>query len=679
MSHILLFALLGLGPGALIASIGLGVVLSYRGSGVINLSMGAMAMLAGYLFWAFRTGFFGVSFATALALPLTLVAMAGVGCAVELIAFRRLRTASPLAKLVASLGVLLLVQAAVLLVFGTTPLSSPAVLPSSTVTIVGVTVPIAGFMLAGIVGIIVLALVALYRYTRFGLATRAASENEKSALLAGLSPSVIALSNTVLGTLVAGLVGILAASTVGIDSTTLPLLIIPALAAALFARFTSFPVTYLAGLLIGVAESLVYYASTQPWFPTSQGIALPGIQQVLEFLLIVAALWWRGSSLPRRGEIVERSLPLVPYQDGLLRRVALPTVACAIALIILPFDFRQAVITGLVAMMLCLSFVVITGYVGQLSVMQLALAGFAGLLVSHLGDVGGIGFLPAAILGILASVGLGIAVAISALRVRGVTLVVVTLAAAEAIQQFIFANGSWGVSQSPGSLQQPDLLGLNLGTDAGFHGLDGKLPSPVFGFLALAVVVVLYLLVANLRRGDLGRRMLAVRSNERAAAAAGVHVPRVKIIAFGLGSAIAGIAGVMYTYDFGTFSASNYDVMIGFALIAGLYVLGITMVQGAVLAGLGATGALIPLVLQKWVLPQNQVATYVQLIAATGLIVQLNLFPEGVLAIMWKRKQDRARSNRSAARSPFCGYVRKWPHPRWDSATTIVFCSELDR
>ena len=642
MSQIILFALLGLGPGALIASVGLGVVLSYRGSGVINLSMGAMVMLAGYLFWAFRTGYFGISFATAFALPLTLVAMAGVGCVVELVVFRRLRTASPLAKLVASLAVLLLVQAAVLLAFGSTPLNSPAVLPSSSVTVFNVTVPIAQFILAGIVGIIVVVLVGLYRYTRFGLATRAASENERSALLAGLSPSLIALSNTVIGTVLAGLVGILAASVVGLDSTTLPLLIIPALAAALFARFTSFPITYLAGLLIGIAESLVYLASTQSWFPTSQGIALPGLQQVLEFLLIVAALWWRGSSLPQRGEIVEQSLPLVPYQDRLLQRVALPSVACAIALIFLPFDFRQALITGLVAMMICLSFVVITGYVGQLSVMQLALAGFAGLLVSHIGDTGGIGFLPAAILGILASVGLGIAVAISALRVRGATLVVVTLAAAEAIQQFIFANGSWGASQTPGSLQQPNLLGLNLGTDAGFRGLDGKLPSPVFGFLALVIVVVLYLLVANLRRGDLGRRMLAVRSNERAAAAAGVHVPRVKIIAFGLGSAIAGIAGVMYTYDFGTFSTSNYDVMIGFALIAGLYVLGISMAQGAVLAGLGATGALIPLVLQKWVLPQNQIATYVQLIAALGLIVQLNLFPEGVLPIMWKRKQDKA-------------------------------------
>ena len=119
----------------------------------------------------------------------------------------------------------------------------------------------------------------------------------------------------------------------------------------------------------------------------------------------------------------------------------------------------------------------------------------------------GIGFLPAALLGILASVGLGIAVAISALRVRGATLVVVTLAAAEAIQQFIFANGSWGASQTPGSLQQPDLLGLNIGTGAGFRGLDGELPSPVFGFLALVIVVVLYLLVTNLRRGDLGRRI----------------------------------------------------------------------------------------------------------------------------------------------------------------------------
>ena len=56
MDEILLFIVLGLGSGALIAGISLGVVLTYRGSGIINLSVGAMAMLGGYAFWALTSG-----------------------------------------------------------------------------------------------------------------------------------------------------------------------------------------------------------------------------------------------------------------------------------------------------------------------------------------------------------------------------------------------------------------------------------------------------------------------------------------------------------------------------------------------------------------------------------------------------------------------------------------------
>src|SRR5689334_24173081 len=105
MDQIILFALLGLGTGALIAGIGLGVVLSYRGSGVINLATGASAMVGGYSFLWLR-GSVGTVPALVLALGGTIV----LGVAVELVVFRPLRNSSPLSKLVASLGVLLVAQ-----------------------------------------------------------------------------------------------------------------------------------------------------------------------------------------------------------------------------------------------------------------------------------------------------------------------------------------------------------------------------------------------------------------------------------------------------------------------------------------------------------------------------------------------------------------------------------------
>ena len=114
MQETLLFLLLGLDTGAVIAGIALGVVVTYRGSGYINLAAGAIAMVTGYAFWAFRTGELGPSLSTPLAVVLAYGVAVAAGGLIELAVFRPLRTAAPLAKLVASLGVLLTAQATML-------------------------------------------------------------------------------------------------------------------------------------------------------------------------------------------------------------------------------------------------------------------------------------------------------------------------------------------------------------------------------------------------------------------------------------------------------------------------------------------------------------------------------------------------------------------------------------
>ena len=325
LDQILLFALLGLGTGALIAGIALGVVLFYRGSGVINLATGAIAMLAGYSFWSLRTGTFGADVPTAPALVITLVVVVVLGVLMELLAFRPLQAASPLAKLAASLGVLLTLQAAMLISFGTASKPQPPVLPSDLVEVLGVSVPIDRFILAGIVVGAAGLLAALFRWSRFGLATRAASEDEVSAMLTGLSPSRLSMANTLLACLVAGGLGVLAASITQLNSQTLPLQIVPALAAALLARFTSFGIACAAGLAIGMAENVLYYLQTQSWFPTDHGSALPGVQQLFVFVVIVIAMFWRGASLPGRGELIEKRLPAVPRPERLARTAAIGT------------------------------------------------------------------------------------------------------------------------------------------------------------------------------------------------------------------------------------------------------------------------------------------------------------------------------------------------------------------
>ena len=646
MSDAALFVLLGLGGGAVIAGIALAVVITYRGSGIINLSTGAVSMVAAYGFWALRSGHFGPEFANVPALVITMAAAVLVGVLGELLVFRPLRTSSPLAKLVASLGILLVLQATMLLWFGDAPRQIPSVFPARIVEVLGNSIPVNRFWMAGVVVLITLALGALFRWTRFGLATRAASENEVTAMLRGLSPNQLSMANTVLASAIAGAMGIIAAPLSQADSVTLVLFIVPALAAALFAGFSSLWIATVAGFAIGIGQSLMTWVATLRWFPTDKGNPMPGVQAVLTFVVLVIALSVRGGRLPSRGELVEKRLPFAPRP----RRMAVPALALAavgaVLLIVLPFSYRQALMVSMVGMVVCLSLVVITGFVGQVSLAQVTLAGVAGFAVSHMTAKAGLGFPWGPLVGSAAAVVIGLVVGVSALRVRGVSLAVVTLAGVVAIEQFGFANRRWGAGSTGSPVEQPELFGVRLGSNAAFRGLDGKVPSSVLGFVFLVVVVALCLLVASLRRSVLGQQMLSVRANERAAAAAGINVTNVKVTAYAISSFIAGTAGWMYAYNFGSVSAARFGILIALGFVAFAYIGGITMVSGAVVGGLVATEGLIPYTIEEAL---NISGNWTLLVGGVILIVTLIQNPEGIAGTTYRKRTAARRANAAAA------------------------------
>ena len=638
MENLLLDIVLGLSSGALIAGIALAVVLSYRGSGVINLSTGAMAMVGGYAYWALTAGKIA-SLPMGAALPLALVIVLVVGTITEFAVFRPLRNASPLGKLVSTLGLLLIAQSSMLLAFGTTPVPSPTVLPTGSVFMLGSNVQISTFILVGIIIVVTVGLWATYKWTRFGLATRAAAENEAAAMLGGLSPARISLVNTLLSALLAGAIGILAASITSLDPETLPLQIIPALAAALLASFTSFWIAMWASIGISVLYSVIEYMGAQSWYPQANGIAIPGATDLLTFLIIIGVLFWRGAKIPGRGEIVQRRLPEAPRPQHLWRTGLICAVVGAVLLVVFPFGFREGLINTLIGAIMALSLVVITGYVGQISVMQLSLAGAAGFAVSHMAVNFGITFPLGALFGIAVAVVIGVITAFSAVRVRGVSLAVVTLAGVVALENFGFANPTWGAGEFGSPVPEPKLFGLDLGTQAGFRGIDGNLPSPVFGWVALACCVLLCLMVGFIRRGKLGQRMLAIRSNERAASAAAINPTRVKLYAFTIAAFIAGVAGVLYAYDFGSISQDKYDPFTALSLIAFAYAGGISLISGAVFAGLISAQALIPYALQDWF---HLDGNWFLLFGGVVLIFTLLQNPTGVAGDFYRRTHKKA-------------------------------------
>jgi ABC-type branched-subunit amino acid transport system ATPase component len=158
-------------------------------------------------------------------------------------------------------------------------------------------------------------------------------------------------------------------------------------------------------------------------------------------------------------------------------------------------------------------------------------------------------------------------------------------------------------------------------------------------------VILLGLLVASVRRSSLGQRMLAVRSNERAAAAAGINVRNTKLAGFGIAAFVAGMAGALYAYNFGSVSYSRFGALAALGLIAFAYFGGITMVSGAIIAGIGATEGLLPHSFDEWL---GLSGNWALLIGGFALIVTLLVNPEGIAGTGYKKKQQKKKRRLAA-------------------------------
>lgn len=657
MTDYAFYLLLGTGAGAVIAILALGIVLTYRGSGVVNFAYGAMATWTAYVFYDLRVnGDYAlpvpglppridlggqVAFVPALVVAL---ATAGVmGLATYVLVFRPLRTAPALAKVVASVGVLIMILALVQLRFHETTVIPEKILPSEPVTFAeNLTIPRDGLWLGGIAIALALALWVVYRFTRFGLATRAAAEDERGAITLGFSPDLLAAVNWTLAAVIAGLVGILASPLTQLSPLLFTALyFVPALGAALIGRFTSFGVACAAGLAIGMIQSsFVQIQLDVSWWPEI------GAREGLPFLAIVIALIILGKRLPTRGSLEFEELPRAPMPHPTAFKLLIPYAAVVAAFFVLPGGWRIALLTSLIAAVLALSLVVLTGFVGQISLAQMAFAGVAGFALARFAGDMDIPFPFAPILAALVATAFGLAVGLPALRVRGINLAIVTLAGGVAIQEFVFKNPDYTGSNSEGGVKipSPELFGLDLGLTE-----KGDLFRPVFGVLVVTVLFFLVVGVTNLRRGTLGRRMLAVRANERAAAAAGIDVASTKLVAFGISAFIAGVGGALIGYRFGSISDTSYGLFASLTVLAFAYIGGITSVGGALLAGAVTAGGVMFFGLEQLTAGSGSSANLQLFIGGIALVVTAILNPQGIAGAFSRR--GRAARSESGARA----------------------------
>lgn len=671
MSDIVFFLLLGLGIGSLYAMLGAGLVVVYKGSGVINFAHGALAMYGMFTFdTAWNRGEFFFPWVDFLpthdlnvpvritldsdgswpmvpSIILALLVAAALGFAVHWLVFRPLRNAAPLGKVVASLGVALYLQAVALLNFGNSFPIPKSVVPDEPIEDflgLGKAYPRNTLYSIGFALVMGAAVWCLYRFTRFGLATRAAAGNEKGAVLLGYSPQRLAAINWVLASVLATAMAIVVGPLQGpITPIGLTALIVPALAAALIGGLQSIPMAVAGGFALGAVSTLLDIKK-QDWFDGPLLWLQDGITESLPLLVIVAVLFLRGRSLPIRGTVEERRLPLSPTPTRMLQHAAVWIVVVTMFAYFWEDAgtrtvFAGALQTGLVFMIIMLSMVVLTGYVGQISLAQMSLVGVAAFMMSRMmadGEPRGSNLVPvpgpdlpwpiAGLIGVVIAVIVGLLLGLPALRIRGVQLAVVTIAAAIAIQSVYLENDELTELRAgvPAFIDTPTFFGVDIGARSDRFQNE----RPEFAIFAVVVLALVALAIANIRRTGTGRRFLAVRANERAAAAAGINVARTKLLAFALSAAIAGIGGVMLAFKQVEVSSANFPYQASLVILAFAYLAGITSINGGIMAGALVAGSLAP-VFGNYFLADANLEAYTTLLGGLGLVVTAIVHPGG--------------------------------------------------
>jgi branched-subunit amino acid ABC-type transport system permease component/ABC-type branched-subunit amino acid transport system ATPase component len=604
---VFLYAVLGLGAGSAYALIAQGLILVHRASGVVNFAQGAMAMFAAYFYaWLTHQGFSDVSAA------LVAIAGAGVlGAVVQRFVMKPLGRAPLLAKLVAALGVVLILEALAGIVFGYDLQTAPALLPTSTVHVFGADVGLDRIILFVLAVALAAGLSLFARRTTLGSLFRAAADSEEGLAILGYSQNAVSTSAWVAGSMLAGFAGIVIAPITSLSVTTIILLIIPALSVTLLAGFTSFWFATLAGLLLGIVQSEIagYWTISSP--------TIEGMQDAAPFLLIIIVMVLRGRAIPGRATIALGRPPLAPPARA-RPAVLAGVVALAVVLTyVASNNYQTAISVGLISAIVALSLVVLTGYVGQISLAQMTFAGLGAFFCSRFVDNLGIPF-PFSIIvaGLATGIG-GVILGLPALRVRGVNLAVITLGAAVAVDSLVFNDASLTGGYSGISIQSPSIFG---------YSLDGIIHPFRYAMVCLVVLILCVAGVAWLRRSQLGLRMLAVRDNERAAAAEAVNTVRTKLVAFGLSAFMAGVAGGLFAYLYGHLSFDSFAPLASVTFVTTAYIGGIGSIAGAVIAGIISPGGPV----FELFASSASVNRYQALIAGAGVVLTAVLNPDGV-------------------------------------------------
>ena len=524
MRDLLPFLVSGLASRAIFALAGTGLTLTYKTSGIFNFGHGALATIAAYVFywlhvehrWNWILSFVACVVGLGMVLGLVMERLA-----------RQLARQTTAYKIVGTVGIVLFVQGLGTRKYGVNARLLPQFLPSGTKTfrLLDVTISYDRVIISVVALVAVTALYAVFRFSRIGTEMRAVVDDSELLDVQGTDPVRVRRVSWIVGSTFAALSGVLVAPLVGLESIFLTFLVVQAFGAAAIGAFSSIPLTFLGGLVIGVLSDVSKkYVIRITW--------LQGLPASLPFVILFLVLL----VLPKR-KLVPPATPVqrphLPYKGPWPLRLVVGT-AVVIGLAFVPssagvnLGFYSAALTGMV-MTLSLGLLVKTS--GQVSLCHAAFAAIGACAFSQLTTTHGVPWLIAVPLAALVVVPIGALIAIPAIRLSGLFLALATFGFGIMIERFVYPLDVMFTSFSEGR----------------------RVPRPSFArgdkafyFVLLAFVVLTAIVMVAIHEGRLGRVLRGMSDSPVAVSTLGLSTNVTRVIVFCISSFFAAIAGILY-------------------------------------------------------------------------------------------------------------------------------------
>jgi branched-subunit amino acid ABC-type transport system permease component len=635
MEHFLEFALPGVPYGCTYAIVAVSLVLTYQATGVFNFAFGAQAYAAAFIFTLLTqdhgwSGFPAFVVAACVISPI-------IGYGFDRLLFRHISNSNTTAKLVCGLSLLVGIPSLLPVIFGPQNLDATAsMLPFFNPNVVYFTLfgtPIDGIYLStiSVTAVVLVALTILLRYTSLGLRMRGAVESRRLVQLDGINANGVVALAWVISSFMAGLAGVLLAPIYGaFTGDNFNAVTVTAIAAAAFALLRSIPIAAGIAVLIGVVTTVL-----NGYLPPN-GLLNAYLVPSLPFLVIVGALLF----LPGMRSLDSSRDPLAtidppppptaarsraPGMDRIIRPAwwILFAVFCFSMLTFMPVTWEGVFNKGIALSVLLLSVTLITGMAGQLSLSQATFAGVGAFTSAQLASHLGLNMLVGGLVGAALAAAVAVVLALLSLRLRGLGLALMTLAAA-----LLFDTTFFNQISITGGQQGLALIPSWLGTSAFFNSNGHALF--ILCILVLTVCVIIVLLV---RKGTVGRNLAAMRGSETASAGLGINLTRQRIMVFALAGALAGVGGVLISISQQQASSTYFNYQLSLVLVVLVVTTSVSTVEGAIQAGIGfvVTNQLLTYVPSRFGGPSLTIVLF-----AFGALTYAQ-HPEGVLEFQKRR------------------------------------------